>query len=87
MAEAEALREHGRGHAPRQLVLSYGPSEQLSHATAHRLNGLLQSIAASVAIVQMTGADSARGARAAAEILERARQIGELVASLARDER
>jgi hypothetical protein len=87
VAESGAVRARDRSHAPRQLALPYERPEHLSHATAHRVNGLLQSIAASVAIVRMTGADSERGGRAAAEILERARQIGEIVASLARDER
>jgi hypothetical protein len=87
VAERPTTRHDSRTPHREQLTLSYPPREQLSLETAHRLNGLLQSIIASVAILRMTGHESAHGERAAAEILERTKQIGELVASLARSER
>lgn len=87
MAERSTTRHDASKPRREQLTLSYPPREQLSLETAHRLNGLLQSIIASVAILRMTGHESEQGERAAAEILERTKQIGALVASLVRHER
>lgn len=87
MAERATTRLDAGAPRREQLTLSYPPREQLTLQTAHRLNGHLQSILASVAILRMTGHESPQGERAAAEILERVKQIGELVASLAREER
>jgi hypothetical protein len=93
LAERSATRQAAapprKAAAPprEQLSLSYPSSEQISLVTAHRLNGLLQSIIASVAILRMSGHESAPSERAAAEILERTKQIGGIVTSLVRDQR
>lgn len=65
------------------VVVGATCGERIAPATAHRLNGHLQSIAACVALVRLARSDPSRVERATSEILDKTREIGAIIRALA----